>query len=254
MIPLFTEEVHAACSAAEPACPGNCLPSTARHLIHWNASADSIPERSPQPIPGPFASRSPGNSRTHRSPSSVCARLKTAFAKARHVRALLYGATKVQMQTWRRWRFLSDDRRRCQPHLRQPGGGTPTAEIPAFARRLTDSWSWMKKSFGGISEPPASLHSRHAPVNPEMSAALRDLQLHILGKIPAARRREAPTRESPAADPRSPPLYRASSGALAVLPGWLGSVLSSGFLNAVGEAQYGIGAQFNPSTARSGRG
>ena len=137
---LVTEEVHAACSAAEPACPGNCLPSTARHLIHWNASADSIPERS--------SSRSRTNSRFPlprkfpNSPKSVVglrARLKTAFAKSAS-RSCHFSTARPRCRcnTWRRWRFLGDDRRRCQPHLRQPGGGTPTADsgVCAQAHRL----------------------------------------------------------------------------------------------------------------------
>ena len=105
----------------------------------------------------------------------------------------------------------------------------------------------MKKSFGGIS---GSRPLRYIPVmrqlTPEMSAALRGSSAHILGRYPRSETRKPPTREAAQQikDPSAVSRFFRSTGGF--YPD--GSVASHvvGFLNAVGEAQYGIERTFNP--------
>ncbi|TSC98151.1 MAG: cell division protein FtsI (penicillin-binding protein 3) [Candidatus Peregrinibacteria bacterium Greene1014_49] len=245
---LVTEEIHAACVGGLPECPRELFtfygavfdPLERVRRLNTGALLEPIPDRLSLPVPAEIPEITEVRRQFARAIENRIREKRVTFVP------LLYGATKVQMQQVEELSIpgvtVVFDAKLIYANPEE----VAQLQIPALARRLAGPMELDEEALRGYLR---SRPLRYVPImrrlTPEISEKLRERQLQSLEET-RVRRREAPTRE--AAQQIQDPLR-----CIALLPEhWRfypdGTVASHvvGFLNAVGEAQYGIERTYNP--------
>ncbi len=245
---LLTDEMHTACSAGEQACP--------RELFTYYGSAFDPLLRIRTLFTGALLEPVPDDLILPPSQSTPdITEVRRQFARAIETRIsekrvtfvpLLYGATKVQMQQVQALDISGVDIVLDAKLIYANPEIVPQLQVPAIARRLAVPLELDEEVIRGyLRSRPLRYVSVMHKLPPDVSAKLREVMLRSL-ELTREKRKGAASRE--AAQQIEDPLR-----SIALIAehwrfypdGTVGSHVV-GFLNSVGEAQYGIERTFNP--------
>ncbi|OGJ62830.1 hypothetical protein A3C37_02945 [Candidatus Peribacteria bacterium RIFCSPHIGHO2_02_FULL_53_20] len=245
---LVTEDVHAACAGGQQACPRELFtfygaafdPLERVRRLNTGALLEPIPDTLSLPVLAEIPEITEVRRQFARAIENRIREKRVTFVP------ILYGATKVQMLQVQEMAIsgvtVVEDAELIYANPEE----VQQLQIPSSARKLAGPLALDEEVLRGYLR---SRPLRYIPVmrrlTPEISGRLRELQLQSLEET-RKKRRESATRE--AAQQIQDPLR-----CIALLPEhWRfypdGTVASHvvGFLNATGEAQYGIERTFNP--------
>jgi cell division protein FtsI/penicillin-binding protein 2 len=246
---LISESVHYACTAGHTTCPRELFtfygpafdPLERVRRLNTGALLEPIPDRFALPL-GDLALQNLTEVRRRfaRAIEGRISEKRVTFVP------LIYGATKIQMREVQNLGISGIEVVEDAKLIYANPQGVTQLQIPGIARRLAGPLELDPESLEGyLRSRPLRYVAVMRRLPPEVSARLREVKFQSLEKT-RERRRQAVSRE--AAQQMQDPLR-----SIALIPEhwrfYPDSTVAShvvGFLNAVGEAQYGVERTFNP--------